>query len=526
MKGEKEMELIRNHLHQLNRKSEAVSQITFDEDYNVPDARPDVGRMIQKKGEVTVNEVQVNEGRAQISGALGFSLLYVSDGEEKKVCSLEGQLPIDEGLNLDGLSSGDKICLKWEIEDLSIHLVNSRKLNIKAVVTFQASVEELSDIELPIGLKDEEGISVRKKNIRALELGVQKKDTLRIKKEVTIASNKPNIHGILWKDLEIRGLDLRAEEDKVTVKGELFLFVLYSGTDEDNPLQWLEQAIPFTGAVECAGCTSDMVPIIETTMIQNAMEIAPDADGEERVLQLDVVLELDLKLYQETACELLLDVYTPQKQAIPVSEPRTLESLLVKNFSKCRVSDRLQVEGVQNKVLQICHGEGSIKVDEKKIVENGIQVEGVVELRILYIITDDEMPFYSVESAIPFTHVVEAPGITADCRYYLRTDLEQLSTTMIDSNEIEVRAVINLNAVVFSGREEEIISEIREEELDMEKLQNMPGIVCYLVQPGDTLWDIAKRFYTTTEEIQKLNGLKSETLQPMDSLLLVKKVEP
>ena len=69
----------------------------------------------------------------------------------------------------------------------------------------------------------------------------------------------------------------------------------------------------------------------------------------------------------------------------------------------------------------------------------------------------------------------------------------------------------------FSGREEEIISEIREEELDMEKLQNMPGIVCYLVQPGDTLWDIAKRFYTTTEEIQKLNGLKSETLQPMDS---------
>ena len=70
MKGEKEMELIRNHLPQLNRKSEAVSQITFDDDYNVPDARPDVGRMIQKKGEVTVNEVQVNEGRAQISGAL------------------------------------------------------------------------------------------------------------------------------------------------------------------------------------------------------------------------------------------------------------------------------------------------------------------------------------------------------------------------------------------------------------------------------------------------------------------------
>ena len=519
------MELIKKHLHQLNRKSEAVSQITFDEDCNVPDTKPDVGRMIQKKGEVAVSEVQVSEGRAHIAGNLCFSLLYVTDGEGKKVCSLAGELPIDENLNLDGLSGGDKICLKWEIEDLSIHLINSRKLNVKAVVTFQASVEELADIELPTDLKNPEDVSLKKKTIRVLELGVHKKDTLRIKKEVTIASNKPNIHGILWRDMEIRGMDFRAEEDKMTVKGELFIFVLYSGADEDNPLQWMEQAIPFTGEVECAGCTSDMVPNIEATMIQNTIEIAPDADGEERMLQMDVVLELDLKLYQETVCELLEDVYTPKKQTVPVSGPRVLESLLVRNFSKCRVSDRMPMDGVQNKVLQICHGEGRVKVDDVKIVENGIQVEGIVALRILYIITDDEMPFYSMEAAVPFIHVIEAPGITGECRYYLRTDMEQLSTTMIDSNEIEIKAVINLNAVVLSRQEEEIMEEIREEELDMEKLQSMPGIVCYLVQPGDTLWDIAKQFYTTVEEIQKLNDLKGETINPMDSLLLMKKVE-
>ena len=51
------MELIKNHLRQLSVKSEAVSQVTFDEDWNVPDVKPDVGRMIQKKGEVEVAEV-------------------------------------------------------------------------------------------------------------------------------------------------------------------------------------------------------------------------------------------------------------------------------------------------------------------------------------------------------------------------------------------------------------------------------------------------------------------------------------
>ena len=42
--------------------------MTFDEDYNVPDVCPDVGRMIQKKGEVRIEEVQINAGNAVIRG--------------------------------------------------------------------------------------------------------------------------------------------------------------------------------------------------------------------------------------------------------------------------------------------------------------------------------------------------------------------------------------------------------------------------------------------------------------------------
>ena len=37
---------------------------------------------------------------------------------------------------------------------------------------------------------------------------------------------------------------------------------------------------------------------------------------------------------------------------------------------------------------------------------------------------------------------------------------------------------------------------------------------------GDTLWDIAKKFYTTTEKIRELNDLKTENLTPMQQLLV------
>ena len=48
------MELRKESVQMLQIKSRAASQVTFDTDYNVPDAKPDVGRLIQNKGDVSM----------------------------------------------------------------------------------------------------------------------------------------------------------------------------------------------------------------------------------------------------------------------------------------------------------------------------------------------------------------------------------------------------------------------------------------------------------------------------------------
>ena len=95
---------------------------------------------------------------------------------------------------------------------------------------------------------------------------------------------------------------------------------------------------------------------------------------------------------------------------------------------------------------------------------------------------------------------------------------------MADSNEIEVKAVVGLNVLVVKCEEERIIEKVEEQPLDLKKIQSMPGITVYMVKPGDTLWDIAKRFYTTVEEIRAVNQLEEEKLPVSSPLLLVKRV--
>ena len=518
------MELRKKELHMLRKKSEAQNQITFDEDFNVPDHKADIGQMIQKKGEVEIDQVQVSEGKAVIQGQLVFRLLYVADSPGRTVSSLEGKLPIEETLHLDEVRSGDKVCLKWEIEDLTIHLINSRKLNIKAIVEFFAVVDENTQVAVPVELKGADQISTKKKTIRVLTLGVHKKDILRKKEEITLASNKPNIHQILWKDIQVRGLEMRAQEGKVTARGELSVFVLYVSDDEANPLQWLEQTIPFSGELSCTGCTMDMIPYIDTTMLQSNLEIKPDADGEERVLLVDVVLELDMKLYQEETETILLDVYTPKLECIPQREPQMLEQLVVKNAAKCRVTEQLEIPESQEKILQICACEGTVRLEKYEPVENGIRAEGTITAELLYITTDDNMPIQSAREIYPFSQILEIPDMQPDVEAEMDCGLEQLSAVMMDQEHIEIKAVIQLNLMAFLPQKIQNIEEITEEPLDMEELQNRPGLVGYIAKAGDDLWTIAKENHTTIQDILETNGWTEKNLQPGDAVLIVKQI--
>ena len=514
------MELRKESVQMLHVKSRATSQVTFDADYNVPDAKPDMGRLIQSKGDIVMDEVRLSEGKAFISGNLNADVLYVGE-EDQKVCSLAAKLPFDETLNLEGIAGGDKMCLKWEIEDLSVHMIHSRKLNIKAIVTFYAVVDEMTGIQLPVEIS-EDGISVKKKKVQLMSLMVHKKDTLRIKDEVTLASNKPNIDMLLWNTIEVRGLDLRLEDNMIKARGELAVFVLYSGEDEENPLQWAEYVLPFNTELDCTGCTADMIPNIAASVMHQSIEVKPDADGEERVLSVDVVLELDMKLYREEEHDLVLDVYSPLKECILQGKEECLESLLVRNDSKCRVSDRIELKESQGKILQICHSSARIQIERTEPADNGIQIEGVLHISFLYVKADDTIPFDTWQGMIPFSYLLEGNEASADMVYGLTSAVEQLSIGLLGSDEIEIKAVLAFNSFLKKPVRIMNIEEVEFAPIDMEEVERRPGITGYIVREGDALWDLAKRYSTTVEGIMEVNGLEKDEIKPGDKILIFK----
>ena len=143
---------------------------------------------------------------------------------------------------------------------------------------------------------------------------------------------------------------------------------------------------------------------------------------------------------------------------------------------------------------------------------------------VLYLTGDEKIPLASVKSSIPFEQSVEADGITENSNVWLQGSLEQISGTLTGDKEIEIKAVAALDVIAFERIEEPIIHDYESEEIDWKERSRDPGMVGYVVQEGESLWDVAKHFYTTEDSIREINQLEQDELAAGDILLVLKEV--
>lgn len=506
-------------------KCKSSLQMTLDNDFNVPDVKPDIEHLVKEQGEVRISDVKSMNGKLIVKGTLVFNVIYVSDDHSRPVYNLSGEIPFDEVINMEDGCSDDNVTVRWELEDLSAGIINSRKLSVKALIRLNVTVEDIYDQETAVGVESQEDVRYMNKIFPITGIGVSKKDTYRVKDEIHIPTNKSNIYDIIYQEVELRNVEYRLLDHKFSIKGELPVFFLYIGEGEDNTLEYYETELPFNAMIDCNGCREDMIDNIACTILNKSMEIKPDPDGEQRVVDVEVVLNLEIKVYQEEEVEAISDVYSPKKECIPTYREAVYENLLVKNSSKNRIVDRIRMEANRPEMLQICHASGTIKMDDMSIVEDGIEVDGVIEVNLLYISSEDSHPLNSMKGVIPFTQLIEVRGINKNCVYDIKPSLEQLSVVMLDSDEMEVKAVLSLNTIVFDRITENVMVELDAQEINIEKLQSMPSMIGYIVKANETLWDIAKKFYTTMESLQEMNDLDSTTVHTGDKLLIIKEMD-
>lgn len=527
------MDLKHENIHEYRVVCNNTVQITLDDDFNVTDSKPDIDTVIKEWGNVVIDGVKTTQDKAQVEGKLNFSLLYMgkreADGRHLPV-RMEGKLNFLEGVNLSCDAGDDYVTCKAAIEDLTIKAINSRKISVKAIISLTIVCEQLNDICITTGVTGDDDCmpQVLEGELEYVQLAVNMRDNFRIRENVNIPMGKPDIKELVWDDVDIRNMNTRFTEEGLSISGDLCIFVMYLAMDDIQSIQWYETSVPFSGVVDISGCQPECISYVGFTILNRNVEARSDYDGESRDISVEMVLDLDIKAYEECSRKAVIDMYSPVQEIHLKQGKEYLRKLLIRNNSKCRISGIIKVDEYIN-LLQIVNSTATVQIDDYTKEEDGLLVDGAVIVNVFYITSDDMAPMGSVKSVIPFSNKI----LIRDCsenniEYYVRAQLEQLSASMNSSAQIEVKACVSLDAIVFQPFEMNVIEECESGDKDSERYAKFPAMVGYIADGNSRLWDIAKKYHTTCSSIRSGNPkvteriLDSNTVPKGTKLLLVK----
>ncbi len=519
------MELERKYVSLNHRKGQAVSQVTMEEDLNVPDQKPDIFRIVHRQGEFRADEVKGEDGKAKVRGIFLYRILYISESSERMPEILEGSIPVDEVVFLNELEEGDELDFHWELEDLHASMIHSRKANVKCILVLTVEAFKEQPAALVGSPEGNQDLFLNTCPVRLQQEAIHRKDTLRVKEEMNLPPGRPNIRRILWREMRLQGIDVRQEEGKFQVKGELSVFFLYESEEESGRLQWLEQSIPFHQELECESCHADLFGKAEVTLGRWELELQPDYDGEPRMVRIDAVLEFLLRYFEDSTRDVLCDAYSLSREILPKKKDYDWDFVKNVSDSRARVAGRMKLADDNPKVLQIISFGAQIHLDHTERNEQGILLQGSVELWALYATSDDEQPIACASHSFPFEHTAEMPGLGAKSAWQAFLCMDQLMVGMLDAQELEMKAVLQIQVLSWDSESLSLVEDLEEAPLDMERLKRMPGMAIHVVQPGDSLWDIAKNHAATCEAVMELNDLKEMEMKPGQKILVVKEVQ-
>lgn len=505
-------------------KGETI-QILTEGDMIVPDINPDIYQILKTDEDVIIDSVRAEQGRICFTGRIVVSVLYYGRKTEQPISYMRAEFPISDCISAEGVTEDTEADVTAEIIHTDYRLVNDRKINMKAVTSAEGSWTGSRTEDV---LEDVKGDSFLQSKTGEINIGNVKERTEEefiVREELKLPAGNPDIAEILETTADICRREIRFSGSQAQIRGEFKICVIYIGAGETPAIESAEFTVPFSGSVEVPVSEGENYYIVRMKPTKVKAETSADENGEARNIDTEITVNAVIKSFGSSTEKVLEDAYS---LSAPLNIERTEADyieLCGRNRAQGSFRGTAVVEEGQPDIMQVVKVWGNLRNTGTEVKENSVVSTGTADVKVMYIAKDDERPLSVIETAIPFSQEIEIRGAEEGMTADVVTEIEDISVSLLSEREAEIRMVISFDTVVCENKKCSLICGIGESDED-DGWKNPAGAVIYTVKKGDTLWEIAKKYNTTVDDIMAINGEKIENkdmIYPGQRLLILKK---
>ncbi|MCL2576173.1 MAG: DUF3794 domain-containing protein [Defluviitaleaceae bacterium] len=518
------MELVRENILLNKIVGEGRSQILLEGDIIVPDVRPDIDSVLRATARVAVSKANASMGRVSFAGKMNVDVLYLAKGnDETTVHNISAVAHIDDFLNIDGIQADNWVNLVGELANIDYRVVNDRKLNYRAVVDIKAMAFENGEVT---AIQSVEGLSVAQQKSAFFSVNnviAKQMDSFTIRDEIALPSNKPAVSELLQANVSIANKQVTIASGRVDVSGDLLVAPLYKGNDETSVVEFEEFVLPFNGSLDIAQADERAFVDASLMVADSLVEVSPNETGEMRIFALEAIIAADVKISENRDIEILEDAYCIEQNMDLQLQSLDYKRLVCRNQNQFQVKEVVAMDAPE--ALQVLQVNGTARIEDVKVVEDKVVVEGLLEADVLYIAQSDTDPLYNYTAHIPIRQVIEAKGAKMGMEAEISCNIDNISFNMVSGREVDLRITLGLDVAVQESATKDFVHDIEFSPFDLEALDSLPSMTILVAEKGDSLWSVAKKYNADLEELASINDIQTtDDLVIGQKLLVVKKV--
>lgn len=490
------------------------SEQPVDLDFSLPDYCPDIERILKCRMTRSITSRNISGNRLDIDGVIVIRIYYL-DSKKQAVRCCEHTSPFTCSFDLKNTVPDAIVRISTRNEYLNCRAVGPRRLDIHGAFTVTAVVLHKGEQDY---CSDIQGGDIQQKKhteqISVLKGIAQQQFT--VSEVLDIGQGKQIPESILRYDLCFIMGESRAINDKLMLRGELQLKVLYVTDIETGMQDHMSFTVPVSQIIDVPGITENTENDIRVEILSSDVSLKSEYDEGSTLVSLEARLCTDVLAYENTEVSVIDDAYSTDFELQLGCKSVPVCSIAGKTEMSQSVRGEMNTgDNIITRVTDIwCDGISSMTA-----AENGqLRIKGKLNCCILAV-DPDQIPFCA-EKTLDFSFESPLPENAGSITSSAEITVPAVSFRITGDNTVEIKADMNIDGCIYSCSQVKCITSVQAFEDRRREKDRNAALTLYYADEGEKLWDIARMYCTSVEAIQTENQLSDEVIQARSMILI------
>lgn len=499
-----------------NRCSIREFILPFEESLLVPDTMPDMTEIFFTEAKVSVTRTgKTSYGPGDtLSGEITFYTVYRPDIRSNSPLDVIKSIIPFRTDKCWGNSETSVFKVSVSAGSCKADMLNERKFTAKGELSIHLTEIMTKEINILKNIDDPD-FMLQEDTVDITELTFETEETAEISQEIKISDNDCSPAKILKEDIKIVETHKQITSGKLIINAVINTQILYiSREDGDNKLCSINSKTDFTQFIVLKS-GSDM-DLVKAEFLSDDLNVTIDNSS-------GFVLEGNVRIliqgYKNRETKIISDAYHKEKD---LKFDISLQPV-------CNIKETVSGEISAREVISIDEDKpkpgkllcGSIQQSSVtgRFEGSRIIIEGSLPVKVLALDENNE-PFI-IESTIPLRGSLDAASAESRSSADIWSVIKDIWIDNINSRQVEINVSVSIEVWVNALQEFKTLENLCFAE--RKDSQDRVSMALYIVGPGDTLWDIAKKYKSDINALAQFNQIDTSAPLPEGMKLFITK---